>query len=41
MSFLRQLVEEINSVRTNPSGYAEKINACIPNFQGNILRNPQ
>ena len=41
MSFLRQLVEEINSVRTNPSGYAEKINKCVPYFQGNILRMPE
>ena len=40
MSFLRQLVEEINSVRTNPAAYASKIQEYIPHFQDKILKMP-
>ena len=40
MSFLRELVEEINKVRTNPSAYADKIEGYKAHFQGKILRMP-
>lgn len=40
MSFLRQLVEEINSARTNPAGYASKVQEYIPYFQDKILKIP-
>lgn len=40
MSFLSQLVNEINKVRTNPSSYASKIEECATHFQGKILRLP-
>ena len=40
MSFLRQLVEEINSVRTNPAAYASKVQEYIPHFQDKILKMP-
>jgi len=40
MSFLRQLVEEINSARTNPAAYASKIQEYIPHFQDKILKLP-
>ena len=40
MSFLRQLVEEINAVRTNPAAYASKVQEYIPNFQDKILKLP-
>ena len=40
MSFLRQLVEEINAVRTNPAAYASKVQEYIPHFQDKILKLP-
>ena len=40
MSFLKQLVEEINSVRTNPSAYVEKIEKYKGYFTGKILKVP-
>ena len=40
MSFLRQLVDEINAVRTNPAAYASKVQEYIPNFQDKILKLP-
>ncbi len=33
MSFLRQLVDEINEERTNPAAYANKVQKYIPRFQ--------
>ena len=38
MSFLRQLVEEINLARTNPAAYASKVQEYIPHFQDKILK---
>ena len=40
MSFLRQIVDEINVVRTNPAVYAIKVQEYIPYFQGEILKLP-
>ena len=40
MSFLQDLVREINKARSNPSAYADKIEDMKKNFQGNILRLP-
>ena len=40
MSFLKELVQEINSARTNPSGYAEKIERYKSYFTGKILKVP-
>ena len=40
MSFLRQLVDEINEARTNPAGYASKVEAYIPHFTDKILKIP-
>jgi hypothetical protein len=40
MSFLQDLVREINRARANPSAYADKIEDMKKNFQGNILRLP-
>mgnify|MGYP003571429730 CR=1 FL=1 len=40
MSFLRQLVEEINLARTNPAAYASKVQEYIPHFQDKILKMP-
>ena len=40
MSFLRQLVEEINLARTNPAAYASKVEGYIPYFQDKILKLP-
>ena len=40
MSFLRQLVDEINAVRTNPAAYASKVEGYIPYFQDKILKLP-
>ena len=40
MSFLRQLVEEINLARTNPAAYASKVQEYIPHFQDKILKIP-
>ena len=40
MSFLRQLVEEINLARTNPAAYASKVQEYIPHFQDKILKLP-
>lgn len=40
MSFLKELVEEINKVRLNPSSYADKIDGYKTYFQGKILRIP-
>ena len=40
MSNLKELVEEINKVRQNPSSYADKIEGLKAHFQGKILRLP-
>ena len=40
MSFCKQILEEINSVRTNPSGYVDKILKYKDYFEGNILNIP-
>jgi hypothetical protein len=40
MSFLRDLVDEINKVRANPSSYVEKIADCKNYFNGKILKMP-
>ena len=40
MSNLKELVEEINKVRQNPSSYADKIEGFKAHFQGKILRLP-
>ena len=36
--FNRKLLEEINSLRTNPKGYASKILKMKSNFEGDILK---
>ena len=36
----RQLVEEINELRTNPKKYADKVNKYIPYFDGKVLNIP-
>ena len=40
MSILKQILEEINSVRTNPSGYVDKILKYKDYFKGKILYIP-
>ena len=40
MSFEEQLVNKINEFRTNPRGYAKKINEYINYFKGKTLRIP-
>jgi len=40
MSFLKELVQEINSVRTNPKDYVEKIERYKSYFVGKILKVP-
>ena len=40
MSFSKQLLEEINSVRTNPSSYVEKILKYKDFFNGKVLKIP-
>ena len=40
MSFLLDLVEEINRVRANPSSYVDKIEECKGYFTGKILKRP-
>ena len=40
MSFLSELVQEINKVRANPSSYANIIDSYKQHFQGKILRLP-
>ena len=40
MSFLSQLLQEINSVRTNPSAYVDKIEKYKGYFTGKILKVP-
>ena len=40
MSFEEQLVNKINEFRTNPKGYAKKINEYVPYFKGKTLRMP-
>lgn len=40
MSFLKELLQEINSVRTNPAGYVEKIERYKGYFTGKILKVP-
>ena len=40
MSFLSELVQEINKVRSNPSSYADIIDSYKQHFQGKILRLP-
>ena len=40
MSFLREVVEEVNKARTNPSSYADKVEGMKAHFQGKILRLP-
>ena len=39
-SFLAELLQEINTVRSNPSSYADRIDAMKAHFQGKILRMP-
>lgn len=41
MSFLQQLVNEINQVRQNPASYAGKVEKMKKNFDGNILKLPE
>ncbi len=36
----RQVIEEHNKVRTNPSSYIEKISACLELFKGDVLYKP-
>ena len=36
--FNKKLLEEINSLRTNPSGYANKVLKLKSNFEGNIFK---
>ena len=40
MSFEEMLVNKINEFRTNPKGYAKKLNGYIPYFKGKSLRMP-
>ena len=40
MSFLKELLQEMNSVRTNPSAYVEKIEKYKSYFVGKILKIP-
>ena len=40
MSFEEQLVNKINEFRTNPKGYAKKINEYVSCFKGKTLRLP-
>ena len=40
MSFEEQLVNKINEFRTNPKGYAKKINEYVSYFKGKTLRIP-
>ena len=40
MSFLKELLQEMNSVRTNPSAYVEKIEKYKSYFVGKILKMP-
>ena len=40
MSFAEQLVNKINEFRTNPKGYAKKINEYVSWFKGKTLRIP-
>ena len=40
MSFLSELVQEINKVRANPSSYADIIDSYKQHFQGKILKLP-
>ena len=40
MSFEEQLVNKINEFRTNPRGYAKKINEYVSYFKGKTLRMP-
>ena len=40
MSFLQELVNEINRVRVNPSSYVDRIENCKAYFNGKILKMP-
>ena len=40
MSFEEQLVNKINEFRSNPQGYAKKINEYVSYFKGKVLRIP-
>ena len=40
MSYERDLIKEINLLRTNPKGFADKIAAAKTYFKGNIWRHP-
>ena len=40
MSFEEQLVKELNELRTNPKGYAAKLNKYVSYFKGKVLRIP-
>ncbi len=40
MSFEEDLVKEINELRTNPKGYAKKVQKYISYFDGNLLNLP-
>ena len=41
MSFERELVEQINLLRTNPKKFAEKLNKYLSYFKGNVLNIPE
>ncbi len=41
MSFERDLVEQINFLRTNPKKFAEKLNKYLSYFKGNVLNIPE
>lgn len=40
MSFLKELLKEVNTLRENPKGYADKVLRYKSYFSGNILRIP-
>ena len=41
MSFERELVEQINFLRTNPKKFAEKLKTYLTYFKGNVLNIPE
>jgi hypothetical protein len=41
MSFERELVEQINLLRTNPKKFAEKLKTYLTYFKGNVLNIPE
>ena len=40
MSFDKQLVDEVNELRSNPKKYADKISKYLDYFEGNVLKIP-